>query len=699
MADVEVRPRKPGLLASSAFVTLGVSVRSNKDQILEAYHDRLFEGVPEHDLDSARSRLTLARDRLGEELRFLSDVAPSRAREALAALDGDAGEAAASVRDLPNLSRVNACAHLLPRLGGAAIGMANEAHREFDAGAAREAIDQSRAASGFPPIADAAWSRDLAKFQNDHASCFFEGLCLSDDPPATLVGILEGYPPNASDWYSSFISKVVDFYDRWSEPQLVDIEDALDRWIAAVKENAADRAATKAIEQQLARWDAVSQPVQLRDQSKGLDEPKSKRIFNKVRSLAIWLANDCHEHIPAYDLSVALERTFPELPSVLTQLSEDIETLGSIIERSRSQSLVEPLADVAQRANSELNRVATEVLRGNFRDGGRGLAGELYREHVAAAALASQLIPPELPWQLTRSVALELNNEATQPHAAAIILQAILSGAPAGIAVRIKQDLAALEGLKLQKECHEALQRQDLKTARALAARIVDETPDERAEYAKLVAALDERLAQRRRKFWFWGILAGIIGILILADAGEKGSTGSSPSYDPGSYETSSEFAAPAPSAPVQEATSDEDSGVETPPPIGNFAPLSITQLRYCKFQERRLELLEAQVAPSAYDRFNASVDDFNSRCRNGQYRNSDGLTIDAELARSDTQIRADVARTLSEWTPAPVYTPVPSTPSSDNPESAEEPSTNPYWQAPATDPAEPATDYGNTGE
>src|SRR4051794_38731504 len=106
MADVEVKPSKTGFLASSAFVTLGVSARSNKDQILEAYDDRLFAGVPEQELDGARSRLTLTRDRLREELRFLSDVAPARARDALDALGHDVETACAFAKTLPNLSRV-----------------------------------------------------------------------------------------------------------------------------------------------------------------------------------------------------------------------------------------------------------------------------------------------------------------------------------------------------------------------------------------------------------------------------------------------------------------------------------------------------------------------------------------------------------------------------------------------------------------
>ena len=693
MADVDVKTGKAGLLASSAFVTLGVSVRSNKEQILEAYDDRLFEGVPEPELDAARSRLTLARDRLGEEIRFLSDVAPARAREALSTLSGSGPPADALAATLPNLSRINAYGDLLIRSGASFLDQADQAHQEFDPASAREAIDQTRAASGLAPITDGAWEREIAAFQDDHARWYFDAVRHADDAPGMLTRLLEQPRESASEWHAQLISKVVDQYDRWSEPQLVEIEEKLDRSITALKENAADRDAINAIEAELAQWDSINQPVQLRDQGKGLDEPKSKRIFNKVRTLAIWLANECGEYESAYDLSAALERTFPELPSVVAQLSEDLATLSSLVEASRSQEFVQLLADVAQRAKAKVNVIGAEVLAGKFAPNGRGIAGELYREHFAAAAIGSQLTPPDLPWQWTRSVALDLNNEAAQPRAAEIILEAILPGAPPAIAARIREDLATLNGLKLQKEFHEALQRQDFKTARALATRIMDEVPDERDEYAKLAAVLDQRLAQRRRKFWFWGILAGIVGIIALSDSGEKSSSGSSTPYDPSLYNMSSDAAG---TATTQETTSDEDSGTETPPPVGNLAPLTTPQLRYCKFEERRLDLLKDQVPPSAYDQFNTKVDDWNSRCHDARFRHSEGIAIDDELSRSEPQIQAEVARTLREWTPAPVFTPAPSAPDSGQPD--EELTTSP-WQTPQEDSSDPSADDENSGE
>lgn len=699
MADVQVSEGRASRLASSAFTTLGVSVRANKEQILVAYDDKLFEGLAEERLAVARAKLTLARDRLSEELRFLSDVAPTRAREAVSELSSvsDVNSAVAIAESLPNLSRINAFAELLSRFGSLVIESACEAYGDFDPESAREAIDQTRAASGFPPISDAAWSKELAAYQEEQARLFFEAVRGSNEPAVALAQIVERSSASTSDWYSGFLSKAVDLYDRWSEPKLVEIEEHLDRSIARVREVATDTTAVQAIERHLADWDLINQPVQLRDHGKGLDEPKSKRVFNKIRNLAIWLANDCGEYSSAYALSRALEHTFPELPSVVAQLSEDIETLSSLVERARSQELVQPLADVVQRARDEINVVAAQVMRGNFSPRGSGIAGELYRHHLAASSLAQKLSPPDLPWHLTRSVALELNNEAAQPHAAAIILEFILKEAPESIASRIEDDLNTLHGLKLQQEFHEAVKAQDLRKARDLATRIVDEVPDERDAFIRLRDALDQRLAQRTRSRWFWGILAGIVAIVLINDATqERGSSGYEPSYDTSGYEAPT-GSTPAPATAEEDAASDDgESSAETAPPPGHFGPLTLGQLRYCKFEERRIDLLEPRVPPSAYAEFNDRVREFNSRCANGRYRTSDAALIDTELASSAGRLEQEVDATLQEWTPV---TPVlPDT--SESTTEPEDPSDVPSqagtpW---SDDPLAPESDPGDTG-
>jgi hypothetical protein len=154
-----------------------------------------------------------------------------------------------------------------------------------------------------------------------------------------------------------------------------------------------------------------------------------------------------------------------------------------------------------------------------------------------------------------------------------------------------------------------------------------------------------------------------------------------------------SEEAAQGGSGASQDATPGDDDA-ETPPPVGNFEPLNLSQLRYCKFQERRLELLKDQVPQSAYPQFNGSVDDWNSRCNNSQFLHSYGVTIDGELARSEPQIQAEVARTLRQWTPVPVLTPPQSSSSEEQPDDSLS-----TWQPPASDPVDTSADDENSGD
>jgi hypothetical protein len=102
---------------------------------------------------------------------------------------------------------------------------------------------------------------------------------------------------------------------------------------------------------------------------------------------------------------------------------------------------------------------------------------------------------------------------------------------------------------------------------------------------------------------------------------------------------------------------------------------------------------LKEQAPPSAYAEFNTSVDDWNGRCQNSQFLHSYGETIDAELARSEPQIQADVARTLRQWAPAPALAVPDSAPPA---QPSDDLST---WQPPPTEPVDTSAEDENSGE
>jgi hypothetical protein len=130
------------------------------------------------------------------------------------------------------------------------------------------------------------------------------------------------------------------------------------------------------------------------------------------------------------------------------------------------------------------------------------------------------------------------------------------------------------------------------------------------------------------------------------------------PSYDSSTYGTPD--AGSDTRAADTAGASPQDNGEETTPPEGYSGPLSLSQLRYCKFEEKRLSLLEPRVPQSAYAQFNERVEDFNSRCANAQYRTSDETTIDSELSQSDAKIETQVNAILGGWAATNTYVPPP---------------------------------------
>ena len=117
---------------------------------------------------------------------------------------------------------------------------------------------------------------------------------------------------------------------------------------------------------------------------------------------------------------------------------------------------------------------------------------------------------------------------------------------------------------------------------------------------------------------WVLGIVA-VIGVLWFASEASKKPSSSPPPYTP--------------SAPRPQTLSRPE---EVKPPVGQGLVFSIGQIRYCLAEDIRSEGAKSVLnnySNSEVDRFNAMVDDYNSRCANFRYRS--GVL---ESARRDIQ-------------------------------------------------------------
>ena len=81
-------------------------------------------------------------------------------------------------------------------------------------------------------------------------------------------------------------------------------------------------------------WEQIAQPIQIIQQSKGIDDPHSKGLAQELRGLAITMANTYEMHPEAKQITKMVAEIFKELPQFAEKVSEDLTELENILIRN-----------------------------------------------------------------------------------------------------------------------------------------------------------------------------------------------------------------------------------------------------------------------------------------------------------------------------------------------------------------------------
>ena len=387
-------------LTQNPFAILGVSPRTPASGIADAKSDCLFDS--DHDeliLEEAQSELIVERKRLAHELSWLTDTAPNKARELVSNLSTLTQSSAERLLDEGGqLSRMNLAADLLtrfPKIESFATQLI-DVFADADWGAIRQNIEESRALSGFGSINDADWKKAQSNIIDLYSAALVQSITMRDDGPEFLSALQTQSAANGVKQDHRLLDRVVTQYDRWSVPHLERLSEKIDISLTALKRVAEIADELTRLENLLADWDRLSQPVQLRDQFKGLDEPRSLRLFKKVREVAIWFANERENPEAARRISEAFASAFAELPTVAATTKSDIQTLDENIEAATVGKLLSPLQRAVEAACDRLPETAKQVLAGNFRSEKKGIVGTLFSTFEQATQSAESLPNPSL---------------------------------------------------------------------------------------------------------------------------------------------------------------------------------------------------------------------------------------------------------------------------------------------------------------
>ncbi len=635
-------------LLNNPFSILDLSPRDGKDKIIEQAEDKLASG--EYDeiiLISAQNALMASKSRLDAEIHWLPDLSPKLAKEILQLLNKQPHELSSKLNSLEGLSQANIASNLcdLKIINHQIIEALCKSYSSLIPQSVLSTINQNRNISQFPSVDLPLLIQSLQKLREQHIASAINAITSTLTPEefmTELVNTFSGSEKNVLD----FVEQLVESFTNWATGRLKQLEDQIDLEIQSVKDSCNDKSIEQIITS-LRKWDNLSQPKQLIWQAKGLEEPRSKELWNKVRDLAIWLVNEKTLHKAALILTQACAEIFTELHSAADKTQEDIEALNDLLEQEKLRKDFKSFLEVIEKAKENTDLISTEISKQYFSKNGKGIAGSIFEEFIKAEKQSKEISKPDFAWFVLRNFCIFLYDEKNQVEAAYIITKEVLNlSPPDNIKTLLQDDLKTLYKNKLWKDINDALNKKPRQLKRA--AKLTKEllpllTDQEEITNISNISHGIEAAKKKRRNQWIWALV--IIGFLTYGAMNDSGKSSKTSTYQQASI---------------------PDNGEEIKPPVGKGNVLSKSEVRYCEFMGARLDYIlslfskddnpdEIQIRNTKLltqdlaDSIDKATNDFNSRCSEAKYYKQDMADIKVELNQKRAAILEKVKSALSK--------------------------------------------------
>jgi Rod binding domain-containing protein len=623
-------------LRMSPFYVLGVSPRDDQAVIADAAETVISDGtLSEVEALRAQQALMAPRPRLAAELAWLPGVAPNRARRLIDAVV----LAIEDATGLPPLAGANIASH---RCAQKLLPAHPDLLLSFYGGSDEEEIlrllNPERRTSGFPEVPQELMHEALQELMRAHTAALIVFITNQPVPGHSLLEVLQKYFVDGSN-IVSFLDELVDRFDEWAADSLRNSEDAISDTLDRIREDPASlEQHLPAFSTAIDKWASGAAPRQYIMGRRHLKDPRTDQLLSKIRGVCLHLNNDLSD--PKTSLAV----TKAALPAFAGSLEHvelaraDIKTLEELVSSHGAFKVVELLITLVTELNEKHRELGTSIKKGNFRSGGTGIAGDLYRLFEKAKQELADDSARAVPFRIILSLAIDLNNQSQATEEALTLLRALqaVPDVPADVADSLNENARVAHQTLLQKQLSTAVKGQRVGRSAALAKELEESSTDaeDRAGWRKLRQQLEHRRNVQRAKWIGWPVVVG--GIILIASLSDNKST--SPSY----RSSTPTYAAPA-GRPADVFTASE--------------------IQWCVFELDRLKRIRAitgETAPDAVaDAWNARHTDWNSRCSTKKYYQPDYDAAERLLQASSASQQADALSLYKSWmTPAPRLVP-----------------------------------------
>lgn len=682
-------------ILENPFVVLNVSPRATREDLVTAKENAVWDlGVDEGIAGKALSSLQHPRERLLTEISFLTSASPAQCKAITTALKK--GELP-DVSGLSALDQANLHVHALSvgKAGPETIDVLSRLHQKIDVSEVIRELNANRQVSREKSVEPADAASALSTLVQRHAQAAAkvvadDALEYSDDyRSAEAILSAERLVTEDVDGKSPFVAQFIEAYGSLTRPELQRLSDRIDSAATSLRVRP-----TKTMAEQIAhdlhQWDALRQPVQLWDQSHGIDEPESEALGRRLRELCVFLANDKQSFDVAMIITKAMSEAFGELQGFSEKLEVDVEALEGLLEGQRVRQVTRPLQEEVEAAQTKLGATAAAISRGALTSQYNKNIARLVEQFKLAADKLMGTPQAGAPALILRSLALSLHNDGEHSQAALTLTSWVLANAPLlpnDVRLKLEEDRDSLNRILKRAALVSAAQARHLGQVEALASELAATADDdeERAQMSAIAASAQQRRESNRVKYWIWGGIAAVFLLFVIANENSSGSgnyayepayTGDTrPAFDPAQDAVVDAAAATdaaaaatdaaaaatdaaaaaldAANAPIAPAGEAGDGSGEQVPSIGTGLVLNLAEIRYCRRQDARLTSASRMVdtnSQSQVDGFNAAVAEYNLRCSNFQYDRRDMAIVDQELTIDASQLAREGIEMVDSW-------------------------------------------------
>lgn len=632
---------------------------------------------------SAASRALISpRTRLTAELSYLPGATQEQVDECLKTLK-KSGEP--DLWPLAPIARANVLAHM------ASSGKATPSQlrdlvsmQETAPSTAMEAINRGRSEASMPPAPSEMADGAMQALAGQHAEALVDGL-LAHGNGAEFLSDLLRVSGNAITPRGIFLRQCTAGWERAKSSDLSRILESAEFLETALREQPEAEAARK-LAGSIQELAIATRPQREVARLLGLPHEPSMDARRRWQAVALELNNRLDAIPEAVTVLEALASGFDDPDELQERILKNLQVCRDRVTAGDGTPQVRRLTKaIAAATEKPADFENSGLVDGRKTHACPATVAELHDSFVAASECATS----DLPWSMLRGLTLLLHNEHSATAAAwsltvLALAQAGRNKAAGPMVPVLTADKQNLRIQLLQRNFDVAIRSKRKGTMRTIVAELISltDSPGEKAEYAKLLRKMRSQAVFSYLKWGFWTAVAGVMLLGYLSKEQTTVRTAAAPAATatfrpaPAQAPAPVPFTAPAPAPPAIPAV---DRTAVQPPP--GSAPLSISGLRWCRYQQVRADGAEAYLEalrpdPNLkVDRFNAAiaayngfVQPLNASCGSYTFRKSDAAIIDAEVSEQRAALVAAGKRTMesvylaaSASTPAnPAYTPTP---------------------------------------